>query len=93
MDLIVCSLEPWDQTWRRNQFLLDGLLRNDADLRVLLVEPTSDPVHLLRIGNRPKLGRGLIEMPGYEGRLHRLELTKYLPRSAGPGRTWRCVAA
>lgn len=84
MDLIVCSLEPWDQTWRRNQFLLDGLLRNDADLRVLLVEPTSDPVHLLRIGNRPKLGRGLIEMPGYEGRLHRLELTKYLPRSAGP---------
>ena len=44
-DLVVCSLEPWDDVWRRNQFLVDGLLRRDPDLRVLFVEPPSDLVH------------------------------------------------
>ena len=22
-DVVVCSLEPWDDVWRRNQFLVD----------------------------------------------------------------------
>lgn len=84
MHLIVCSLEPWDEVWRRNQFLIDGLLRDDPALRVLFVEPPSDPLHLIRIGQPPRIGRSLSEVPGYEGRLHRLELTKWLPRSLGP---------
>lgn len=82
--LIVCSLEPWDEIWRRNQYLLDGLLLRDPSLRVLFVEPASDPAHLVRIGQRPRMGRALSEVPGYAGRLHRLELTKWLPRSLGP---------
>lgn len=84
MDLVVCSLEPWDDVWRRNQFLVDGLLERHAVNRVLFVEPSCDPLHQIRTGQRPQLGRGLEAVPGYDGRLHRLELTKWLPRSAGP---------
>lgn len=84
MDLIVCSLEPWDEVWRRNQFLVDGLLSRDAVDRVLFVEPTCDPLHQVRTGQRPQLGKGLAAVAGYQGRLHRLELTKWLPRTAGP---------
>ncbi|HQZ84055.1 MAG TPA: glycosyltransferase [Actinomycetota bacterium] len=83
-DLIVCSLEPWDEVWRRNQFLIAGLLDRDQSLRVLFVEPPSDPLHLLRIGQRPRLGRGLAPVADWVGRLQRLELTKWLPRTAGP---------
>lgn len=82
-DLVVCSLEPWDNVWRRNQYLLDGLLRQDAGLRVLFVEPASDPLYLLRLGQRPRLGNGLSAVPSADGRLHRLELTKWLPRALG----------
>lgn len=83
-DLVVCSLEPWDHVWRRNQFLVDGLLRHDHTLRVLFVEPARDPLHLMHIGQKPGLGRGRLGVPGTDGRLHRLELTKWLPRAAGP---------
>lgn len=84
MDLIVCSLEPWDDIWRRNQFLVDGLLRRNAEWRVLFVEPICDPIHQIRTRQRTQLGRGLSAVPGYDGRLQRLELTKWLPRAAGP---------
>lgn len=83
MDLIVCSLEPWDEVWRRNQYLVDGLLRRDPNLRVVFIEPSCDPLHLMRIRQRPRLGGGLRTVPGYGGRLQCLELTKWLPRSAG----------
>src|SRR5699024_4450703 len=79
-----CSLEPWDEVWRRNQYLIDGLLYRGAVDRVLFVEPTCDPLHELRSGRRPQLGRGLTEVPGHQGRLQRLQLTKWLPRAAGP---------
>ena len=39
------SLEPWDAVWRRNQFLVRELTDADPSLRVLFVEPPSDPVH------------------------------------------------
>ncbi|WP_051208368.1 glycosyltransferase [Propionicicella superfundia] len=83
-DLIVCSLESWDDVWRRNQYLLDGLLRGDPDLRVLLVEPPADPLHAARRRVRPRLGRGLRRLDGYDGRLYALQPTKLLPRVAGP---------
>ena len=43
MDLVVTSLEAWDTVWRRNQHLVAGLLRRDPTLRVLFVEPATDP--------------------------------------------------
>lgn len=89
MDLIVCSLEPWDEVWRRNQFLIDGLLDRAAVDRVLFVEPTRDPLHQLRTSQRLQLGAGLHAVAGYQDRLYRLELTKWLPRAAGPfTETW-----
>lgn len=83
-DIVVCSLEPWDMVWRRNQYLLDGLLRRNQQLRVLLVEPAADPLFALRSGQRPTAGAGLRELLGYEGRLYAFQPTKWLPRIVGP---------
>lgn len=85
-DVVVFSLESWDDVWRRNQYLLDGLLRRDPDLHVLLVEPPSDPVHSALHAHRRgvRRGRGLRSVPGYDGRLHTLQATKWLPRLVGP---------
>ncbi|MGE0307285.1 MAG: glycosyltransferase family 2 protein, partial [Acidimicrobiia bacterium] len=46
--IMVCSLEPWDEVWRRNQFLVRELLRRDPNRQVLWVEPAFDIVHWLR---------------------------------------------
>lgn len=81
-ELVVCSLESWDQVWRRNQYILDGLLRRNARLRVLLIEPAADPLHATIQRRPPRLGAGLRCLPGYEGRLHALQPTKWLPRAA-----------
>ena len=78
-DLVVASLERWDAVWRRNQHLLDGLLRTDPDLRVLFVEPAADPLHDLSARRRPQTGRG-IRPAGDSGRLWTYRPTKLLPR-------------
>jgi len=87
-DVVVCSLERWDSVWRRNQYLLAGLLASDPTLRVLFVEPPVDPVHMARSGGRPRAGSGLRRVDGVEGvapgRLWALEPTKWLPRAVGP---------
>jgi len=87
-DLVVMSLEPWDDVWRRNQYLVAGLLRERASARVLFVEPVSDPVHAVTRGARPRPGRGLRPAPEVEGvgprRLWLLEPTKMLPRRVAP---------
>lgn len=82
-DLIVCSLEPWDDVWRRNQFLVAGLMETDPSLHVLFVAPSCDPLHQLRRGQRPRAGEGLRPVPGVP-RLASLQLTKWLPRVVGP---------
>ncbi|MWB97260.1 glycosyltransferase [Agromyces seonyuensis] len=82
--LVVVSLEAWDEVWRRNQYLVDGLLRADPDLSVLFVEPPVDPAHDARSGRRPRTGSGVRSIPGYAGRLRAFEPTKWLPRAAGP---------
>lgn len=82
-ELVVCSLESWDQVWRRNQYLLDGLLHRNPDLRVLIIEPPADPLHAVLNRRRPRPGAGLRELPGYQGRLHALQPTKLLPRALG----------
>lgn len=82
-ELVVCSLESWDQVWRRNQYFLDGLLRRNPELRVLWIEPPADPLHAALHRHRPRVGAGLREIPGYDGRLHTLQPTKWLPRALG----------
>lgn len=84
MDLVVTSLEAWDGVWRRNQHLVAGLLRRDPSLRVLFVEPASDPLHAALGEGEPRLGRGLRPVPAVDGvparALWLFEPTKWLPR-------------
>jgi teichuronic acid biosynthesis glycosyltransferase TuaH len=79
--LVVCSLEAWDQVWRRNQFLSDVLLRRHPSLRVLFVEPPADPLFDVLNGRRPTFPR--LRRVGYEGRLHALRPVKIVPRRLG----------
>lgn len=83
-DLVVLSLEAWDDVWRRNQYLIDGLLREDPELRVLFVEPSNDLLHSALSGRGIRHGRGLRFADGYSGRLHLFQPDKLLPRVAGP---------
>ncbi len=85
-DLVVLSLEAWDQVWRRNQYLIAGLLRVHPDLRVLLVEPAADPLYDLVSRRPPRVGRGLRPLPldGAAGRLWVYQPTKLLPRRLDP---------
>ncbi len=95
-DLVVVSLEPWDEIWRRNQHLVAGLLRADPALRVLFVEPPADPLYAARSGRRPTPGRGVHAVRGLagigEGRLWTLHPTKWLPRRIDPGADRRLAA-
>ncbi|GAA1799069.1 glycosyltransferase [Agromyces neolithicus] len=84
-DLVVISLEAWDEVWRRNQHLVAGLLRTDAALRVLFVEPPADPTHDLRSGRRPSFARGVREVPDVApGRLFTVRPVKWMPRRFDP---------
>ncbi len=83
-DLVVLSLERWDDVWRRNQYLVAELCRADPGARVLFVEPAADPLHRLSRRGVPRPGRGLRAGPDVEGiapgRLLLHEPTKWLPR-------------
>ena len=81
-ELVVCSLERWDEVWRRNQFLTDALLRRNPALRVLFVEPPADPLFDLRSRRRPALPTA--REIGYGGRLRAVRPLKALPRRVGP---------
>lgn len=93
-DLVVVSLERWDDVWRRNQHLVAQLLRADPGLRVLFVEPPADPVHDLRSRRRPQFGRRLRELPEIAaGRLHAVRPVKWMPRRLDPGADHRLARA
>lgn len=80
-DLVVVSLEAWDEVWRRNQHLVSGLLARDPDLRVLFVEPPADPLHDLRSGRVPQGRRRVRPHPqDGDGRLYTFRPVKWLPR-------------
>jgi glycosyltransferase involved in cell wall biosynthesis len=81
--LVVCSLEAWDEVWRRNQFLVRELLRADPNRRVLFVEPAFDVVHERRRGAGRRHQRGLRPLDE-DGRIVRFEPRKVLPRALGP---------
>jgi len=74
-------LEPWDDVWRRNQFLVDALLRRSPELRVLFVEPPADVLYELVKRRRPTMPR--IRSLRTDGRLHALRPLKPLPRRFG----------
>jgi glycosyltransferase involved in cell wall biosynthesis len=81
-ELIVCSLERWDDVWRRNQFFTDALLRRNDALRVLFVEPPADPLFDLQAGRKPALPS--LRSITSDGRLRAFRPLKVLPRKAGP---------
>ncbi|MGN6219651.1 MAG: glycosyltransferase [Microbacterium sp.] len=82
-DLVVVSLEAWDQVWRRNQHLVARLLEDDPELRVLFVEPPADPLHDLATRRRPAGAHGPAPA-GFGGRLLRFRSLKPLPRRLDP---------
>ncbi len=88
-DLVVLSLEPWDEVWRRNQHLIAGLLHDDPALHVLFVEPPVDHLHDLRRGAPLTLGRRLRPLTAHDGtptgRAWAYRPTKWLPRRLAPG--------
>ena len=80
-ELVVCSLEPWDDVWRRNQFFVDALLRRNPSLRILFVEPPADPLHDL--SNRHRPGGRSEKAIRADGRLVTFRPLKPLPRRLG----------
>ena len=80
-DIVVCSLEPWDDVWRRNQFLVDQLLHRNQSLRVLFVEPAADVIFDVWRRRFPKLPRERTITP--DGRLRAFRPLKPLPRRFG----------
>jgi len=90
-DIVVCSLEEWDDVWRRNQFFVDWLLREDSSLRVLFVEPAVDlPFEIAH--RRWPAGTGLRQVTD-GGRLWARRPTKLLPRLVAPGMVERHLIA
>jgi glycosyltransferase involved in cell wall biosynthesis/GT2 family glycosyltransferase len=81
--LVVCSLEAWDDIWRRNQFLVRELLAADGERRILFVEPPADVVLELRRGRLRLRDTGLRPIAA-DGRLWALRPRKVLPRVLGP---------
>ena len=91
-DLVVVSLEAWDDVWRRNQHLVSRLLEADQGLRVLFVEPPADPLHDVASRHRPTRGFGPIAA-GFGGRLVRFRPVKALPRRLDPRADQRLARA
>jgi teichuronic acid biosynthesis glycosyltransferase TuaH len=82
--LVVCSLEAWDNVWRRNQFLVRELTDMDPSLRVLFVEPPIDPIHELRSRQRPALAEaGRLRPVPDRPHVIRFQPVKPLPRVLG----------
>ncbi len=85
--IVFSSLEPWDEIWRRNQFICDGLLRRCTETKILFVQPPFDNSYALRTR---KLGRVQLKSSrvpnGYGDRLQLLTPTKWFPNSLSLGR-------
>jgi teichuronic acid biosynthesis glycosyltransferase TuaH len=88
MIIVFVSLESWDEIWRRNQFLCDGLLRRSEATHILFVQPPYDNSFAVRSRNFAKiqLSASLLS-GGYEGRLQLFTPTKWFPNSFPLGRT------
>jgi teichuronic acid biosynthesis glycosyltransferase TuaH len=81
-DVICCSLEPWDEVWRRNQLLTTELLVLRPTMRVLFAELPVDVTWSLLHGRR-RLRSG-VRPVGSTGRLWAMAPRKWLPRRIRP---------
>jgi teichuronic acid biosynthesis glycosyltransferase TuaH len=81
-DIVCCSLEPWDQVWRRNQLMATELLRLRANLRLLFVETPVDMAWAVRNRQVPALSAR--RQIGDTGRLWATRPRKWLPRKVWP---------
>lgn len=81
-EIVVCSLEAWDDVWRRNQFFVDILLRRNPTLRVLFVEPPADVLFDLSRRRVPTIPRS--RTLSKDRRLRSVRPLKTLPRRLGP---------
>ncbi len=87
MTIVFVSLEPWDEIWRRNQFVCDGLLRKSVDTKILFVQPPFDNSYALRARKLNKIRQTpSIVDGGYSGRLKLFTPTKWFPNSLPIGR-------
>lgn len=87
MTIVFVSLEPWDEIWRRNQFVCDGLLRKSTDTKILFVQPPFDNSYALRARKLNKIRQTpSIVDGGYSGRLKLFTPTKWFPNSFPIGR-------
>lgn len=85
--IVFVSLEPWDDIWRRNQFLCDGLLRRSESTQILFVQPPYDNSFAVRSGNLSKFQLSAsLASGGYKGRLQLFTPTKWFPHSLPLGR-------
>jgi teichuronic acid biosynthesis glycosyltransferase TuaH len=82
-DIVCCSLEPWDDVWRRNQFLATELLALRPSIRILFVGVPADMTWSLIQRRRPFPRPGLHTV-GASGRLWTLTPRKWLPRRLRP---------
>jgi teichuronic acid biosynthesis glycosyltransferase TuaH len=82
-DIVVCSLEAWDEIWRRNQFLVSELMRRDPTLQVLFVEPPVDVPY--ELAHRRHHGATGLRQVTDDKRLWALRPRKLLPRVLAPG--------
>ncbi|MCU1458132.1 MAG: glycosyltransferase family 1 protein, partial [Actinomycetia bacterium] len=82
--LVVGSLEAWDDVWRRNQFLVRELTAADPSLRVLFVEPPSDPLYDTLIRHiRPEIRGGRLRPVPGNPQVIRYRPVKFAPRRFG----------
>jgi glycosyltransferase involved in cell wall biosynthesis len=86
--LVVLSLEPWDDVWRRNQLLVEALSIGLPDLRVLFVEPPLAALRNFHAGRPPRSARRSVDrLPGVTA-LRTVQwtpdrLTPYVPLHSG----------
>ncbi len=82
-DVVCCSLEPWDEVWRRNQHLATELLGLRPTLRLLFAEAAVDiPWSLVQ--RRWPRASGLRSI-GDSGRLWAMAPRKWVPRRVWAG--------
>jgi teichuronic acid biosynthesis glycosyltransferase TuaH len=85
--IVFISLEPWNEIWRRNQFLCDGLMRRSECTQILFVQPSYDNSYAVRSRNFAKFQLSAsLASGGYEDRLQLFTPTKWFPNAWPLGR-------
>lgn len=86
--VVFVSLEPWDEVWRRNQFVCRELTRRRWE--ILFVEPAADWSAGLRRGDRAQFERRPMwsprELEGLAGRVWVTRPVKAAPKTTRTGR-------